>query len=107
MGRAVKPHARQLYLDRFSASEAFEKARALKQKGTDDFQRGEWRAAACKYACGVDFARRAGKAAAEVLTPLLLNEAQCRLKLQEAGVAAKLCSDALEREPNNVKARPL
>eukprot|EP00326_Haptolina_ericina_P013426 CAMPEP_0181210380 /NCGR_PEP_ID=MMETSP1096-20121128/23196_1 /TAXON_ID=156174 ORGANISM="Chrysochromulina ericina, Strain CCMP281" /NCGR_SAMPLE_ID=MMETSP1096 /ASSEMBLY_ACC=CAM_ASM_000453 /LENGTH=173 /DNA_ID=CAMNT_0023301659 /DNA_START=52 /DNA_END=573 /DNA_ORIENTATION=- len=45
-----------------------------------------------------------GSTAKELLSPLLLNEAQCRLKLQEANSAADLCTRVLGRDPDNVKA---
>lgn len=99
----MKPQSRQLHLERFNAAEAADKAMLLKQKGTDDFKRQEWRAAACKYSCGADYARKAGSGAAELLTHLLLNDAQCRLKLSEPAEAARLCSAALERDPENTK----
>jgi hypothetical protein len=120
-GKAAKPQSRQMHLSRFSASEAAAKARALKANGTVDFKeqartrrvqwalprchrstlrpltprfcvRQAWRAAACKYSCGVEYARKAGGEASDVLGPLLLNEAQCRLKLNEAGAAVQLCT---------------
>ncbi|KAL1527926.1 hypothetical protein AB1Y20_009299 [Prymnesium parvum] len=103
-GKAVKPQSRELHLARFTDEQAALKAEDLKVRGTADFKEGAWRAAACKYACGVDYARKAGRGAKELLVPLLLNGAQCHLKLGEAAVAAKLCSEALEREPENVKA---
>lgn len=104
-GKLAKPEARRMHVARFSSAEAAAKAAALKANGTEDFRQSEWSAAACKYACGIEYARSAGgDAAAELLGPLLLNEAQCRLKLNEADKAEQLCSAALEREPKNVKA---
>ena len=57
-----------------------------------------------RYACGADYALSVGSGAAELIGPLLLNEAQCRLKLGEAAAAAALCSRALQREPGSAKA---
>lgn len=58
-----------------------------------------------RYSCAADYAIEAGHRAEESLLPaLLLNEAQCRLHLQQPRLAVQLCSRVLEREPENVKA---
>ena len=98
-----------MHVARFSPEEASAKAAALKLGGTADFQRADWAAAACKYACGVDYARSAGGSAlAELLGPLLLNEAQCRLKLSEAHKASAVrhATPATRRGRPPGKARP-
>ena len=103
-GKAVKPESRRAHLQRFGADEAAAKAAALKARGTDDYKAAEWAAAACKYHCAADYARSsAGRVERGLLGSVLLNEAQCRLKLDEPAAARDLCSSALEREPDNVK----
>ena len=103
-GKAVKPESRRMHLQRFSAEEAAAKAAALKARGTDDYKAADWAAAACKYSCAADYARSsAGRVDRGLLGSVLLNEAQCRLKLDEPAAARDLCSSALEREPDNVK----
>ena len=94
-----------MHVSRFTPAQAAERAAALKQKGTADFKQKGFAAAATKYSCGVDYATEAGSSADAALLPtLLLNEAQCRLQLQQPQEAAQLCSRVLEREPENVKA---
>ena len=104
-GRGPKPGAREMHVKRFTPSEAAARAKALKATGTEDFQAKTFDAAAAKYSCAADFALEAGHhCEPELLGALHLNEAQCRLRLEEPSAASALCSRVLERDPQNVKA---
>uniref|UniRef100_A0A7S4FD79 Fe2OG dioxygenase domain-containing protein n=1 Tax=Chrysotila carterae TaxID=13221 RepID=A0A7S4FD79_CHRCT len=104
-GKSVKPASRRLHISRFTPGEAANKAMQLKVKGGDDVKAEEWSLAACKYKCAADYATSAAsKVPPELLSALMLNEAHCRIKLGEDQAAVDLCTEALAREPSNVKA---
>lgn len=116
-GKSAKPESRRAHVSRHSASQASAKAASLRAAGTADLQASQWRSAACKLSAAAEYARASAVGAASaagvsdtvreqqaLLRAVQLNEAQCRLAMDEPKEARELCSRVLERDAACVKA---